>query len=506
MVWRLRQHATAVFFAIAFALATLAPQPGLTWDEPTYVAQGIQYVDWLRRAVPSGGGADDPMWTFVVADHPPLAKLAYGIAASIRPARVSAFAAARLVSALMFAALVGLTVYATGRGFGERASWLAGSSLLLMPQVLAHAQFAALDLPVTLAWLTVAVVSSVAPRGWRGAAILGALWGIALLTKVNGVFLAGPIFIWGLASRRLRWKDVPIVVILALVTFCLAWPWLWHDTLTRIQAYVVNKQNRWIVPTLYFGHIYDDRYPPWHYPLVLTVATLPLAVLVGVAIGTFVLIRERPSPTAWLALHLAFTLGLACLPGVPRYDGTRLFLPAFPFVAILAGVGLDRLLRVLASVPRAGPALVGGALLAGLGSAVVDIVRAAPCLLSSYAPQIGGLWGADRLGLEITYWGDAVTPELLTAIPAGARVAAVPMGIDYVRALQDARFLRADAVPAYENRCDLLITIGRRGMLKQEFLERFEREPGVAETRRSGVILAKLLPGNSATAAVRGTP
>src|SRR5690349_21872679 len=60
------------------------------------------------------------------------------------------------------------------------------------------------------------------------------------------------------------------------------------------------------------------------------------------------------------------------------------------------------------------------------------------------SPQIGGLWGAERLGLEITYWGDAVTPALLAAIPAGARVAAVPMGIDYVRALQDARFLRAE--------------------------------------------------------------
>jgi 4-amino-4-deoxy-L-arabinose transferase-like glycosyltransferase len=495
----LRWHAPPFVLAtLALALAALGPRPGLTWDEPGYVAQGIQQVDWLRRAVVSGAGADDPVWTTAHPDHPPLGKLFYGLAAASRPRSVSAVTAARFVSPLLFALLVGLTAYVTSRCFGETAAWLAGGSLLLTPQVLAHAQLAALDLPATLAWMAVAAVSLVGPTGWRGAILLGLLWGVALLTKVNGIFLAGPLLLWGLIGRRMRWSEVPALLAIGILTFCAGWPWLWNDTVPRLSVYLLDKQVRWIVPTFYMGQTFNQMYPPWHYPLVLTAATLPLAVVVGALIGGWVLVRERPRAAWWIGLHLLFTLGLACLPGVPRYDGTRLFLPAFPFVSIVAGVGLERLLRWIASFPRLGWAGAAAVLVLAAASAVIGVRAATPCLLSAYSPLVGGLGGADRLGFETTFWGDAITPELLAAIPPGSLVGAVPMGIEYVRALKDAGMLPEGAKPAGEDRSDVLIVLGRKGMLNEEFRRRFERSPVVlAETRRGDVALAKLLTGNS---------
>jgi len=497
---RTRWYGSYILAGIALLVVTVSPKPGVTWDEPGYLAQGQQYADWLRRVITAGAGPNDPLWVNVYPDHPPLAKLVYGLAAAIRPASVPALSAARAASALLFAVLVGLTAFAAKRCFGPLAGWLAGGCLLLTPQVLAHAQLAALDLPITLAWMAAAVLSLTGPVGWPGASLLGVLWGAALLTKVNGVFLAGPLFAWGLITRRLRWIEAPVVIILAAVTVWDGWPWLQHDTFAHLSAYLLDKQVRWIVPTFYMGHVYNESYPPWHYPLVLTLATLPLAVVVGLAIGTYDLVRERPRASLWLALHLSFTLGLACLPGVPRYDGARLFLPAFPFIAVIAGAGLARLLAAIAANQRLGMRAAAAVTVVAAASAVLALRTAAPCLLSAYSPLVGGLEGAARLGLETTFWGDAITPELLGAVPRGASVGAIPLGIEYMRAVQDAGLLPPGARPVPEDRSDVLIILGRKGMMSDGLRHRYETSATLAETRRGGVALAKLVPGDLAIA------
>jgi len=51
-----------------------------------------------------------------------------------------------------------------------------------------------------------------------------------------------------------------------------------------------------------------------------------------------------------------------------------------------------------------------------------------PCYLSHYGLIVGGLPGAERLGFEVNYWGDAVTESLLSAVPEKARGSAVLFG------------------------------------------------------------------------------
>ena len=54
-----------------------------------------------------------------------------------------------------------------------------------------------------------------------------------------------------------------------------------------------------------------------------------------------------------------------------------------------------------------------------------------PCYLSYYNLDIGGLPGAERLGMEIDYWGESLTRELwdevLKTVPAGGTVHVTPV-------------------------------------------------------------------------------
>ena len=55
-----------------------------------------------------------------------------------------------------------------------------------------------------------------------------------------------------------------------------------------------------------------------------------------------------------------------------------------------------------------------------------------PCELSYYNALVGGLWGADKLGMETTYWHDVVNRDLFRWLnrrcPARATVAFYPVG------------------------------------------------------------------------------
>jgi hypothetical protein len=127
------------------------------------------------------------------------------------------------------------------------------------------------------------------------------------------------------------------------------------------------------------------------------------------------------------------------------YDNERLFMPVFPCIAALAGLGLDRtrcwagerLRRLGALRPtKAVPALL-------MAAAFVPHLAAAgslyPHLLSYYAASIGGIRGATRLGLETTYWCEtyaAALPYLNAHAQPGDTVWVEPWSHDVLRYYQ----------------------------------------------------------------------
>lgn len=448
---------------------------------------GVHYAGW----VVGSGVPRDEAWG-MNREHPPLAKALYGAAFLLDRGDHGYLRPGRAVSAALFAALVWLTAWTGGALFGGSAGLLAGLSLLCMPQVLAHAHLAALDLPMALAWMAAAAYSLRGRNPWW----LGVLWGLALLTKINALVLAAPLAAWALASRGLRPRQLLIAGGVGLLVFVLGWPWLWGDPLGRLRGYLAFHlgSDRWVVPTLYFGRVYDKACAPWHYPLVMLAITLPPATLLSATAGGAALLRNRPQGWSWLLLHLAFAIVPSCVPGTPKYDGVRLFLAAFPFLAVLAGLGLDLALR---AVPRWAAA---GILLLVFAPTAARIARLDPCLLSYYSPAVGGLKGAERLGMETTFWGDAVLPELLATVRPGQTVGVAPMDMGYLQ------FLRADGrLPAavtweLPDRSDALLLLGRRGMLAPGLGKRFDAGGGRV-VAREGVVLARAMGRDNPIAA-----
>ncbi len=158
-----------------------------------------------------------------------------------------------------------------------------------------------------------------------------------------------------------------------------------------------------------FGSVFRDTDVPWHYPWFYVLATVPVGLLVLAAWGLFTSWKQRKAQV-WPALILGAILELLILfsTRVAVYDGERLFLPVFPLVAILAGIGFHSLWA--RAEARRGLRVGLVVLLIGQG---VGVVSTFPFGLSYYNLLVGGLPGAERLGLELTYWGDAVDPVLL---------------------------------------------------------------------------------------------
>jgi hypothetical protein len=192
---------------------------------------------------------------------------------------------------------------------------------------------------------------------------------------------------------------------------------MWHAKHTFIEVY-------------YFGKSYKDPPAPWHYPFVMTAITVPISMLIALGAGigrAFYEVDKKPLGMLLLLSALVPMIVLA-LPFSPVYDGVRLFMPAFPFLACLAGIGFALLLRaVLRLVPAVGKKAalrLGAPIVLGLVFAVPPAIRLAqvhPYYLSYYNALIGGISGAHRAGMEPTYWGDACNRSVIEYLNRNAR-------------------------------------------------------------------------------------
>jgi 4-amino-4-deoxy-L-arabinose transferase-like glycosyltransferase len=497
--------------------------PGLTIDEPLDVRPGRTYIEVLRadgrrffdRSVVDRVFRDN-------AEHPPLGRWLLGIASELgEPIEVlwkgpdptgHYVLAGRMAPALAFAALVCLVTQAAGRRWGAAAGVGAGFALLIMPRVFAHAHLAALDTFLSLFWALALLAGDRAVQSERpilAMAAAGMLWALALLTKIHAWFLLPILGVWSLvwlSPRRavlamLAWTAVGVSL------FWLGWPWLWYDSWNRLQAFWGTGVVRSTIMVHYFGQVLADRDVPWHYPWFYFAATVPSGLL---ALGTVGIIRGWKNRQADpLPLLLAGTIVVFLVifsTRVPVYDGERLFLHVFPAWALLIGLGFGWLWdkRLTSHRGRA-------ALLVFLVAQSHGVIALHPFGLSYYNGLVGGLPGAERLGLELTYWNDPVDQVLLDQLAgdakAGASAALVPtlypgQGILTTnRALARRNIILSDEQEGA--RAEWLVISRRTAYWRPEINERLRKGEGrqVAVRTRQGVWLAALwhfAPSNTA--------
>jgi 4-amino-4-deoxy-L-arabinose transferase-like glycosyltransferase len=513
---RAGRWALAVGLLAATAVILTLGGPGLTVDEPLDVRPGRAYWSILKQ---TGLHFLDPEVVDRVyrdnAEHPPLGRWLLGLASIVgEPFEVlvkgpdptgSYVLAGRLAPALVFGTLVGLVTGTAAGRWGLGAGLSAGFAMVAMPRVFAHAHFGALDTFLAGTWTAALLAGDRAlgaRRPARAMAAAGAVWALALLTKIHAWFLLPILAIRALArlspgragAALAAWCGTGIALYFA------GWPWLWYHTGPRLLAYWGTGVERATIRVQYFGQFFADRDVPWHYPWVYFATTVPVGLQVLGAIGVvrgWKLRRQDPLPLLLAGSILFFLLLFSTR--VPVYDGERLFLHVFPAWALLVGLGFGRLLE-----RASGNRLARRGLVALLVAQGIGVVTTYPFGLSYYNLLVGGLAGAERLGMEVTYWSDAVDDVLLNQLAAVAKpdatAAVIPtlypgQGIlttGFNRTLARRGIVLQD--DASWDRAEWVVVSYRTAYWPPAWRRRRERGEGrlVADRRRQGVRLSAL--------------
>lgn len=389
-------------FAILFSTRSLPP----VYDEPPYFSAGMRYAGWIGEtfrhwkhgdfALPLKDNFIQQYWS-LSAQHPAFAKVVSGIFAHLTgEPRLGIILLASIGSILLYQLIA--------PGYGILAGIIAAMTPLGMPRLFYHLHLTTLDGPVAVMWfLTIfAFWQFLARPSFSRTVTLGVVYGLALATKLNAFFIPFILFTWVLLYQR---KQI-LKLALALLTiapgiFYLTWPYLWHHPINCFMEYILFHLYQSRCNVYYFGGCYYNS-APWHYPFIITISTIPL-IVGGLVIAGISSIR-KDKLTRFLLFNILFILMVHSLPPVPKYNGERLFLPVFYLIAPLAGIGFTSCLKFL-----------NRKWIAPLFAVTIFILyiyanlSVYPFGLSYYGGFVGGIRGARNLGLETSYWGEAVT-------------------------------------------------------------------------------------------------
>jgi 4-amino-4-deoxy-L-arabinose transferase-like glycosyltransferase len=247
---------------------------------------------------------------------------------------------------------------------------------------------------------------------WIWRVWFGIILGCAAATKFTGWFIPIPFLAWCVLTRS-RKSAVSLLFGLglgAVIVFLLTPPW-WSDPISGIARFLRSNLTRGMtqpISVLFLGHTYNtpNESLPWYNTIAWTVFVVPVGYLILALIGAFHTAIRRPrDPLALLFLiNWVFVLALRSAPHVPGHDGIRLFLPAFGLLAGLAGFGA----KVCSESRRRGSHTIQWvAAIEG----ILSIALMMPVPLSYYSPAVGLLPGATAIGMEPTYYWDALTPD-----------------------------------------------------------------------------------------------
>ena len=482
-------HAIGAALAAAYValLLSTAPAIGMSRDEGMYVVAAQSYAGWFELL------AHDPSSAFEQAnidrhfranhEHPGLVKSLFALS-YLLDRELGLFTRDSLAyrfPGMVSAGLLLWLVYVFGvRTFNRRVGLFAALAYALLPRPFYHAHLNAFDVPITLALtaVTYAYWRSLVARRW--ALATGVLFGLALATKHNSWILPGVFaihFALVIALDRMRRKRAAsaeragastaaaanpasaapglrtlpywLLAMAALgpALFVASWPWLWNDTFARFERYAAFHLHHDYYNIAYFGVNYFWPPFPVSYPWVMTLYTVPVTTLLLAVVGLTVRGRavlndlraalrgepaEEPRWTSvlWLGALLA-PLVVISLPSTPIFGGTKHWFPAYPFLALFAGVGFDRALSVYADwLPRSRLARLRAHVQWPLGAllllpAAVETAHSHPFGLSHYGFAAGFVPGAADRGMNRQFWGfttRSLSDFFYRTLPHGGRV------------------------------------------------------------------------------------
>ncbi|MGE5756122.1 MAG: ArnT family glycosyltransferase [Planctomycetaceae bacterium] len=379
--------------------------------------------------------------------HPPLYALV-GLVGDYLTPTWAELPRARLGPMLVFGLTAGALFVFVARRWGGWPGALASGAWVLQPNLFGHGHYATYDAILSSLWVGAVMTFAEAvepvpsrrrPR-WGWVLAFGILAGCAADTKLTGWSLALPFLAWSLLFRDRRGLMTLAVggIVAVFVLYAVNPPW-WATPVAGVDRFLRSNLTRGEtipIPVQFLGRIYKtpSESLPWYNTLVWTVFVTPVGFLATALAGVVHAARRaRSEPVGALIVgNWLFLLLLRALPHTPGHDGVRQFLPAFGILALVAALGAASALERLG---RWGRAVVAVALAEG----ALSVALMMPVPLSYFSPLVGGLPGATALGMEPTYYWDALSDDALewldrhTSPDAKIGFATEPRSLIYLR-------------------------------------------------------------------------
>ncbi|PWC80619.1 hypothetical protein TSH100_29530 [Azospirillum sp. TSH100] len=432
------------FLALLVLVAVTFRHYGISNDEEVQHVYGAKLIDWYRS-----GFTDDSAFTYKnLYLYGGLFDMAAVALAPLLP--FDPYETRHLLCALIGVAGIAV-VWAVGRRLaGPRAGFLAGALLALCGPWYGGLFNHTKDVPfAVLMMAAVALLIRLIgqmPR-LRVCTVLGfgAVIGLALGIRVGALLLAGyagaALVGWLLAGSvsvpRLReagrgtLRLLPALPV-AYGLMAVFWPWAVLEPLNPLRALADFSHFHYPIRTLLGGTEYWMYEVPRSYLVWYLGIKLPLVMLGGATLGLLILpgTMHRNRQAGGEGVTRAVGCGLVALAVLfpvlwftvthgPGYTAIRHFLFVLPPLAVLGGIGLDRLI-VWAGAWRFGVSQrtgrgVSAAVLAGLALALA-LAREAMVLEALHPNEyvyfnelVGGVAGAVRK-YDVDYWANSL-PE-----------------------------------------------------------------------------------------------
>ena len=364
-----------IIFFIVLSLGLLTATRGMiTWDEPEnyYVGRIYLNVFWTRSLAPlrNPNALVLPQALPFRADthwerYPPLAITLASFSSLVLAEwlHVTDVVSAHHVVVLAFAALAVCATYAIGfelTGSVFLAS-IAGLVLWGSPLFLGHSYVNIKDVPQMALFTLSLWLGMVAMKRSTGRAYLvaGVVWGLALATKFNAVFVPVILGIWFITQGKARAfaRQIERFVIYGIVgvfTVCVFWPWIVINPFSHLRmiAQYIGEVGRGL-PVLFGGARYfaGVDVPWWYAPSIIFLQTPPI-VLILALIGTTTTLLHRINATMRARMvvfvWVIVVFGRYISPHMIIYNGARHVMEVLPAVALLAAFGVEWLLSIFA--------------------------------------------------------------------------------------------------------------------------------------------------------------
>jgi hypothetical protein len=384
---------------------------------------------------------------------------------------------------IAFTVLFGIVIFLFARRlFSERAGVIAVALFTLEPTVLAHGPLVHTDMTsaFSLLLLAYAVYTYASRPSLRRALCLGAAVGLAPLMKFSMVALA-PLVVLGVAvllvfpakiklTRHAAFAHAAVIIVISLLVINAGYyfdhrafteadnQWIVRSFPSRTSLFLSGAHAlRYLVPTDFLMGTYwqiwhsmighdasifgqQSRFGWWYYfPTAFALKTTIPFLLTSIAAtcwSVWRVVKQRDRTLLFVLVPFILFTALVMLSTINI--GVRFYLPAYPFLFIMSGVLLDRLMRARKVLGTAVIAIV-------IGWSAVEVARNYP----NYIPYMNQLayshphwWYLSDSNVE---WGDSM-PELAAYLHArgetkvrAAMLGAWPLGrygIDFVDALE----------------------------------------------------------------------